>query len=129
MKSNVERLDDEILGAIRQNLGADNENDKLYDATINKMSPEQLFKAWCNWEGLLGTYYMALPVVMHNIFDTLGEDIESELYFNATHKTAMATFPCTHCGQDIVVILGDSCTCRCGTTYNVDVRIYKEQSS
>lgn len=54
MSTNVERLTENVLCAIRQNLGSEDEYDERFDEQINDMTPHQLFKSWCDWEGFLG---------------------------------------------------------------------------
>lgn len=38
-----------MLGAVRQRLGAENETDESFDATINRMSNSSLVENWCGW--------------------------------------------------------------------------------
>lgn len=128
MQKNTERLPEDVLGAIRQNLGGTDEHDGSFDVQIDRMDAVELFKRWCEWEGLLGTYYAVIEEAYTAIFNTLGEDINDELYQESTHKTAMVALTCTKCGTDIAVVLGQSATCTCGTTYNIDVKIYREHN-
>lgn len=49
----TESLPHRILGDIRQNLGAEDPNDTSQDNRINRMSADQLFDCWCNWNGFI----------------------------------------------------------------------------
>ena len=129
MKTNVERLPEDVLGAIRQNLGAEDENDIRFDVDINRMSCVQLFGSWCDWEGLLGSYHHSITEAIFAIYNTLGEDINEEIYEESSHKVATASFQCTNCGTEVVVSLGTPTTCPCGTVYNIDARIYRERNT
>ena len=46
--------DSRILGHVRQNLGAEDENDTSKDTLIETCSPFDLFDRWLEWEGILG---------------------------------------------------------------------------
>lgn len=50
---NTERLSLKILGDIRQNKGADNENDTSVDDLINRMSNNELLNSFLEWNGLI----------------------------------------------------------------------------
>lgn len=48
--TNVEKLTQlGIIGAVRQRLGADDENDEKMDNRINGMNNNQLIKHWTGW--------------------------------------------------------------------------------
>ena len=49
MKTYIEMIPMNILGAIRQNLGAEDENDTSQDSRIEKFSPQELMVLWCRW--------------------------------------------------------------------------------
>lgn len=74
-------------------------------------------------------YNIEIEEAMRNIYDVLGENIADELYEEATHRTAMATFPCINCGHDAIVILGTPYTCQCGTIFNIDMNIYRVRNT
>lgn len=49
--TNVEKLKKiGILGAVRQRMGADDENDDVYDEDINKLGNSELVEKYCGWE-------------------------------------------------------------------------------
>ena len=39
----------EVLGAVRQRLGAKDENDTSQDSIINKLTPMEIMAKWCGW--------------------------------------------------------------------------------
>lgn len=45
----IEKIPSDILGAVRQRLGADDENDISMDHEIEKMSAKQLIAKWSGW--------------------------------------------------------------------------------
>ena len=50
MLTNVEKLTQlGMIGAIRKQLGADDENHTIFDNCINKMSNPALVEAWAAW--------------------------------------------------------------------------------
>lgn len=53
-QKNTDRLSDEILGYVRQRLGADDEDDTSYDNEINMMTNNELFDEVLNWIGIIG---------------------------------------------------------------------------
>ena len=73
MKTNVEKLKKSSqLGAVRQRLGADNENDKSCDAQINKMSSHAVVRAVCGWHYGDGNIWGDLK----SLFDELEQNNE-----------------------------------------------------
>jgi hypothetical protein len=52
MATPISKLNASVLGDIRQRLGAEDENDTTCDERIIRMSANELFDAWCNWNGL-----------------------------------------------------------------------------
>jgi len=48
-KTNVQKLSSRTLGAVRQRLGADNENDPSKDERINRMTADEITRAWSGW--------------------------------------------------------------------------------
>lgn len=69
--NNVDRLNKSILGAIREYFGAKDATDTSKDNIINTLSNDELFDAWCNWEGLI-RYASKLKSVVENIWDIKG---------------------------------------------------------
>lgn len=48
--TNIEKLKAlGILGAVRQRMGADNQQDDVYDEQINEMNNSELIEKWCGW--------------------------------------------------------------------------------
>ncbi len=50
----IEKLDSEVLGAVRQSLGADDEDDESKDDQIMTMDVETVFRKYLEWEGIIG---------------------------------------------------------------------------
>ena len=49
--NNIEKLKElGILGAVRQRLGADNEEDETVDYRINKLDNSKLIELWSGWK-------------------------------------------------------------------------------
>jgi hypothetical protein len=48
-KTNVQKLNSRTLGAVRQRLGADDENDTSKDDGINRMTADEITRAWSGW--------------------------------------------------------------------------------
>ncbi len=71
-KKNTDRIDNDILNNVRENLGVESD-DKSRDDEINMMSPSELFKRWCEWNGLIN-YSKEIKRVMGNIY---GIDIDT----------------------------------------------------
>lgn len=69
---NTERLPLEILGDIRENKGADNENDASVDDLINRMSNNELLHSFLEWNGLI-FYDYKIKNAIEKIF---GVDLE-----------------------------------------------------
>jgi hypothetical protein len=54
----VERLRDHgILGDVRQRMGAENDNDDLFDSEINEMTPDQVMYEWVGWKLGYGSWW------------------------------------------------------------------------
>jgi hypothetical protein len=69
---NTERIDKHIIGDVRENLGVAR-NDSLKDDEINRMSLNEIFSRWCEWNGYINLS-KELRKVIGNIY---GIDIES----------------------------------------------------
>lgn len=54
IKPPTERLSEYFLGHIRQRMGAGDKNDKSCDDKVNRLTNNELFEEWLNWEGILG---------------------------------------------------------------------------
>ena len=64
----MNRYNDEIMKAVRQSLGLD-EDDESADDEIMSMNMKRVFKIYCRWNGLLGSWYDTLLEVVENIYD------------------------------------------------------------
>lgn len=54
----VERLKDHgILGDVRQRLGAENDDDSLFDDKINEMTPDEIMYEWVGWKLGYGSWW------------------------------------------------------------------------
>lgn len=49
MKINLNKIPEEVLGDIRQNAGAKDEDDTSHDAILAAESPRQLLKRYAEW--------------------------------------------------------------------------------
>jgi hypothetical protein len=57
----IEHIPKEILSAVRQRLGADDENDPSKDSIVEKMNAKQLLMEWSGWK--LGDVYWARYII------------------------------------------------------------------
>lgn len=73
-KKNTERIRNDIIRDVRENLGVDLE-DTSKDDMINRMSSNEIFKRWCEWNGLIN-YSKIIRDVIGNIY---GIDIEKRV--------------------------------------------------
>lgn len=62
-----------VLSNVRQSLGAEDEDDTCKDDIINTMSSDEIFEAWCNYEGLIH-YADELKTVVEAIWQTKLEE-------------------------------------------------------
>lgn len=46
----IKNISKDVLGAVREYLGAKDGNDTSYDEEIIKMSPKEIMKKWSGWE-------------------------------------------------------------------------------
>jgi hypothetical protein len=69
---NLDQLDPDVLGAIRQNLGAQDEDDESKDSQIATMPPLEAFNRFLEWEGIIG-YGATIWAAVENIKDAAGE--------------------------------------------------------
>lgn len=67
-KLNTERLPPKILGDIRQNKGAESENDTSVDHVINRMSNNELLRSFLEWNGF-GSYDYKIKNAIEKIFE------------------------------------------------------------
>lgn len=51
-KKNTERIGQNIIGNIRENLGV-GPDDTSKDDEINRMSSDEIFDRWCEWNGFI----------------------------------------------------------------------------
>lgn len=49
---NVDRIDKDIINDVREYLGVE-PNDTSKDEEINRMSPNEIFSNWCEWNGYI----------------------------------------------------------------------------
>jgi len=63
------KYSDEVMGMVRQRLGAEDENDTSKDDKIESMSKHEVFAACLEWEGIIGYDYKILGWI-NNIFLT-----------------------------------------------------------
>ena len=71
----MKKYNDEIMKAIRQRMGL-NENDTSSDEEIMKLDKYDVFRQYCLWNGLMGSWYDTLLGVVENIYDVeLKEEI------------------------------------------------------
>ena len=68
----LDKLDPEILEAVRQRLGAVNEFDDLKDHLIARMTPLEVFTSYLEWEGIQG-YGTTIWNAVENIKQAAGE--------------------------------------------------------
>ncbi len=73
-KKNTERIRNDIIRDLRENLLVDPE-DTSKDDMINRMSSNEIFKRWCEWNGLIN-YSKIIRDVIGNIY---GIDIEKRI--------------------------------------------------
>ncbi len=69
----VSMLDENVLGAVRQSLGADDEDDESRDAEISKMDVEAVLNSFLNWEGIIG-YTSTIISAIDNIREAADQD-------------------------------------------------------
>ncbi len=69
---NLDKLDPDVLGAVRQRLGAVDEDDESKDSQIAAMTKLTLFSRFLEWEGILG-YGEIIWSAMESIKDAAGE--------------------------------------------------------
>lgn len=62
----MKKYNDDIMEAIRQRMGLE-ENDTSKDDIIMKMDKEDIFREYCQWNGLLGSWYSELLTTIRNI--------------------------------------------------------------
>lgn len=62
----MRKYNDDIMEAVRQRMGLD-EDDTSKDDKIMKMDKEEVFKEYCQWNGLLGSWYLELLKTIRNI--------------------------------------------------------------
>lgn len=74
-KEYKETYNDDIMEAVRQTLGLE-EDDVSADDKIMDMDRAEVFKRYCRWNGLLGSWYDTLLEVVENIYDVELEERE-----------------------------------------------------
>lgn len=63
----MEKYNDEIMKALRQRMNLD-ENDTSSDKEIMNMDKYEVFREYCLWNGLLGSWYDSLLSAVENIY-------------------------------------------------------------
>lgn len=71
MEHRVDQLNLTVLGSVRQWLGAEDEIDTCKDDIINMMTCDEIFDAWCNFEGYINSSN-ELKSVIENIWQIEG---------------------------------------------------------
>lgn len=46
----IDKINEVVLGAVRQRLGAKDEEDTSKDKIISKLTPEEITEKYCGWE-------------------------------------------------------------------------------
>lgn len=64
----MKKYNNNIMKAVRQRLGLE-ENDESLDERIMKMNRREVFREYCLWNGLLGSWYDDLLTSVENIYD------------------------------------------------------------
>jgi hypothetical protein len=65
-KKNTERINNDIIRDIRENLGI-GPDDTSKDDEINRMSPDEIFNRWCEWNGFIA-YHRKFKRVIGDIY-------------------------------------------------------------
>lgn len=79
----IEKIPKKILGAVRQRLGADNEDDKLFDLEISVMSPREVVVKYVGWH--LGSEDWGYEII--NRYDELKKiEIQTPSSSDSTQK-------------------------------------------
>lgn len=73
-KKNTERISTDIIRNVRENLGVE-PDDSSKDDEINRMSLNEIFDRWCEWNGLIN-YGKTIRKVIGSVY---GIDIEGKL--------------------------------------------------
>jgi hypothetical protein len=73
-KKNTDKISQDIIRDVRENLGVF-PNDTSKDGDINRMSPDEIFNRWCEWNGFINSSRRFKKVV-GNIY---GIDIDRRL--------------------------------------------------
>lgn len=63
----MNKYNDTVMKAIRERMGLD-ENDTSCDEEIMKMNKYDVFREYCLWNGLMGSWYDTLLGVVENIY-------------------------------------------------------------
>ena len=58
----------DIMEAVRQRMGLE-ENDFSKDDVIMQMDKEEIFREYCQWNGLLGAFYLDMLDAIRNIYN------------------------------------------------------------
>lgn len=64
----MDKYIDEVMEAVRQRMGLE-EDDESADEEIMQMDRSKVFKEYCLWNGLLGSWHDTLLEVVENIYD------------------------------------------------------------
>lgn len=63
----MKTYNEKVMKAIRQGMGLD-ENDTSRDDKIMGMNKEEVFKEYCQWNGLLGAWYLYVLNAVESIY-------------------------------------------------------------
>ena len=69
----MDKYIDEVMEAVRQRMGLE-EDDESADEEIMQMDRSKVFKEYCLWNGLLGSWYDTLLEVVESIYDVKLEE-------------------------------------------------------
>ncbi len=68
---NLDKLNPDVLGAVRQYLGGEDEDDDSRDAQIAAMKPVEVFDRYLKWNGIIG-YGATIWEAVENIKEAAG---------------------------------------------------------
>lgn len=69
----MDKYIDEVMEAVRHRMGLE-EDDESADEEIMQMDRSKVFKEYCLWNGLLGSWYDTLLEVVESIYDVKLEE-------------------------------------------------------
>lgn len=69
-KTNVQKLNSRTLGAVRQRLGAEDETDPSKDDKINRMTADEITRAWSGWHLGDESWWGEMKAIFDQVNDT-----------------------------------------------------------